>query len=47
MDEPFEVQTLEGTMKGKASDYLVIGINNEKYPVDKSIFEKTYEMVEN
>jgi len=42
--EPFEVETLEGLMQGKASDYLVKGINGELYPVDKEIFHKTYEM---
>ncbi len=42
MNEPFEVKTMEGTMKGKTGDYLVVGIKNEKYPIDKDIFEKTY-----
>lgn len=40
--EEFEVETLEGTMRGKAGDYLVIGVAGEMYPVDKEIFEKTY-----
>ena len=26
MDKPFEVKTLEGTMMGKAGDYLIIGV---------------------
>lgn len=42
MDEPFEVETLEGTMRGKAGDYLVTGIRGEQYPVDGEIFEETY-----
>ncbi len=42
MPEPFEVKTLEGTMKGKTGDYLIIGIKNEQYPCDKKIFEATY-----
>lgn len=41
----FEVKTLEGTMKGKAGDYLIIGIKGEKYPCAKEIFEQTYEEV--
>jgi len=41
--EDFEVETLEGTMKGKAYDYLVRGIEGELYPVDRTIFLKTYE----
>jgi len=46
IDKPFEVETLEGTMKGKAGDFLIIGIKGEKYPCDKEIFEQTYEEVE-
>jgi hypothetical protein len=26
VDEPFEVETIEGIMKGKAGDWLMIGI---------------------
>lgn len=44
-DEPFTVETLEGTLKGKAGDYLVVGVNGEQYPVDREIFEKTYDQV--
>jgi len=44
MDEPFEVETLEGTMKGKKGDYLIRGIKGEFYPCDKQIFEETYEV---
>jgi len=43
MDEPFEVETPEGIMTGKAGDYLMLGANNEYYPCAKEIFEKTYE----
>ena len=43
----FEVKTLEGIMKGKAGDYLIIGISGEMYPCDKKIFKITYEAVEN
>jgi hypothetical protein len=42
MEEEFEVNTLEGTMKGKAGDYLVTGIRGEQYPCDKEIFEESY-----
>lgn len=42
MDEPFEVETLEGTMKGKAGDWLAEGIEGERWPIDAAIFEKTY-----
>ena len=45
IDKPFVVETLEGRMVGKAGDYLAIGANGEKYPIDKRVFEKTYEEV--
>jgi hypothetical protein len=46
IDEPFEVQTLEGTMTGNAGDYLLIGVLGELYPCKKEIFETTYQPVE-
>lgn len=45
MDKPFEVKTLEGTMMGKAGDYLIIGVKGEEYPCDKEIFELSYDEV--
>ena len=44
IDEPFEVETLEGTLRGKAGDWLMIGVNGEVYPCDREIFEKTYDL---
>jgi hypothetical protein len=46
INEPFEVETMEGVLKGKKGDYLMIGIHGEMYPIDKKIFKKTYEIVE-
>jgi hypothetical protein len=43
--EPFEVETLEGIMKGKSGDWLMVGVNGEMYPIDNAIFEKTYDLV--
>lgn len=43
--EPFQVETMEGTMKGKKGDWLIVGVQGEMYPIDKSIFEKTYDLV--
>jgi hypothetical protein len=40
---PFTVETLEGTMRGNAGDYLIRGVNGEYYPCKPDIFEKTYE----
>lgn len=45
INEPFEVETLEGTMKGKAGDWLMIGVNGEKYVCDNAIFIKSYEVL--
>lgn len=47
MHDDFKVTTLEGVVCGKAGDYLVIGVEGERYPVKKEIFEKTYEWIEN
>ena len=43
--DKFQVETLEGTMTGKSGDYLVKGIKGELYPVDKQIFELSYQKV--
>lgn len=45
MQEPFKVETLEGTLEGKAGDYLMVGIRGELYPCEKEIFEETYEII--
>lgn len=46
MNEAFEVETMEGTLKGKAGDYLMIGVRGEMYPCDKEIFHETYEIID-
>lgn len=43
--EPFVVETMEGLMKGKKGDWLIIGIHGEMYPIDQEIFQKTYEIL--
>lgn len=43
--EGFSVATKEGLMKGKPGDYLMFGAVGEKYPIDKDIFEKTYDIL--
>lgn len=45
INEPFEVETLEGKMKGKKGDWLMVGVNNELYPCDKNIFKKSYNLI--
>ena len=44
MNEPFEVDTLEGRHTGKAGDYLAVGAHGEMYPIDAAVFEATYEL---
>jgi hypothetical protein len=46
MEEPFEVETMEGTLRGKAGDWLMIGVEGELYPCDAKVFEKTYRLIE-
>ena len=44
--EGFKVSTMEGELRSKPGDYLVIGVKGEKYPVDCEIFEATYDVLE-
>ncbi len=39
------ITTLEGVMKFKRGEMLIIGVNGEAYPCKMDIFEKTYEPV--
>lgn len=45
IQEPFLVETLEGKMKGKEGDWLMVGVNGEMYPCDQGIFDKTYNLI--
>lgn len=40
-----KINTLEGIMIAQKGDWIIKGINGEKYPVKKSIFEKTYKII--
>jgi hypothetical protein len=44
IEEAFEVETLEGKMKGQPGDWLVIGVSGEMYPIARDIFKKTYDL---
>jgi hypothetical protein len=44
IDEPFEVESMEGLVKGKAGDWLMVGVNGEMYCCDAAIFKKTYDL---
>jgi hypothetical protein len=40
------ISTLEGIMWLSPGDWVITGVNGEKYPCKPDIFEKTYEKVE-
>ncbi len=39
------ISTLEGRMIVSPGDWIITGVNGEKYPCKPDIFEKTYELV--
>lgn len=45
-DDLFFIKTLEGDMKVSPGDWVVTGVNGEKWAVKPDIFEKTYEIVD-
>lgn len=40
------IHTLEGNLKADPGDYIITGVNGEKYPCKPEIFKKTYELYE-
>lgn len=40
------IQTLEGRMAVSDGDWIITGVNGERYPCKPDIFAKTYEAVE-
>lgn len=41
-----EIETLEGIMQANVGDWIITGVNGEKYPCKPDIFEKTYELAD-
>ncbi len=39
------VETLEGTMRAEAGDWIIRGVHGELYPIKPDIFEETYDPV--
>ena len=39
------IETLEGIMKADVGDYVITGVNGEKYPCKADVFLKTYDRV--
>ena len=44
-DKDVHIETLEGVMHASPGDWIITGVNGEKYPCKPDIFEKTYEPV--
>lgn len=42
-EEYILIDTLEGVMKAKVSDYIIKGVHGEFYPCKPDIFHETYE----
>lgn len=45
-DTEIDIETLEGTMHANVGDWIITGVNGEKYPCKPDIFKKTYEPAE-
>lgn len=41
----FFCQTLEGPLKVSVGDWIITGVNGEKYPCKPDVFQKTYDRV--
>jgi hypothetical protein len=44
--EDFEVETAEGTMHGKAGDWLIVGVKGEMWSITDEVFRETYEITQ-
>ena len=42
--EPEFIETLEGVMRADPGDWIITGVEGERYPCKDSVFRKTYEM---
>lgn len=40
------IETLKGNMVADPDDYIITGVNGEKYPCKPDVFNMTYELVE-
>lgn len=45
VNDGWAIQTLEGTMVVGDGDWVITGVEGERYPCKDSIFQKTYEAV--
>ena len=42
----WEISTPEGSMFARDGDYIIKGVHSELYPIQKKIFEETYEVLQ-
>lgn len=42
-DKPMDIETLEGVMHASIGDYIITGVDGERYPCKPDIFARTYE----
>ena len=45
VEEPMDIETLEGVMHAQPGDYLIEGVKGERYPCKPEVFALTYEPV--
>lgn len=45
-EKQYFIETLEGRMYLSPGDWVITGVNGEKYPCKPDIFEKTYEAID-
>lgn len=43
LEETVEVETMEGNITGEPGDWLIEGVEGERYPCDDGIFRQTYD----
>jgi len=46
MNAEFAVTTMDGIMSGVAGDFLIEGVEGERYPCKRSVFFATYEALD-
>ena len=46
MPHDFQVTTLEGVQTGSKGDWLMVGVNGERYICKDEVFQKTYFPIE-
>ncbi|OYD07589.1 hypothetical protein [Paludifilum halophilum] len=45
-DKVMYINTLEGVHRADPGDWIITGVEGERYPCKPKVFEKTYERVE-